>query len=159
MFVNQIERIAGTSACITQTVRLDYFSGDKKFIEAISDKSTKNGIRQLLCADSSNRDSYYLDEIQKTELNKNELLLADDLIFVKTDFRFDDVKNFRRLFYENKDESEVVVFTHEWLLEPAMRKNVFKCFLQFLNSRKIKCNINKFFKYYTDKDCEYVFEF
>lgn len=159
MFVNQIERITGTSDCIAKTVRLDYFSGDKKFIEVITDKSSKNGIRQLLCADSSNRDSYYLDEIQKTELNKNELLFADDLIFVKTDFRFDDVKNFRRLFYENKDESEIVVFTHEWLLEPAMRKNVFKYFLQFLNSRKIKSNINKFLKYYADKNCEYVFEF
>lgn len=159
MFVNQIERITGTSDCIAKTVRLDYFSGDKKFIEAITDKSSKNGIRQLLCADSSNRYSYYLDEIQKTELNKNELLFADDLIFVKTDFRFDDVKNFRRLFYENKDESEVVVFTHEWLLEPAKRKNVFKYFLQLLNSRKIKFNINRFFEYYTGKDCEYVFEF
>lgn len=157
MFVNQIERIAGTSDCITQTVRLDYFSGDKKFIEAISDKSTKCGIRQLLCADSNSRDSYYLSGTQR--LNKNELLFADNLLFVKTDFRFDDVKNFKRLFYENKDESEVVVFTHEWLLEPATRKNVFKHFLQLLNSRKIKCNINKFFKYYTDKDCEYVFEF
>ena len=159
MFVNQIERIAGTSACITQTVRLDYFSGDKKFIEAISDKSTKNGIRQLLCADSSSRDSYCLDSVQKSELNKNEKLFADNLVFAKTDFRFDDTKNFKELFLENKDENEVVVFTHEWLLEPAKRKNVFKYFLQFLSSRKIKCNINKFFKYYTDKNCEYVFEF
>lgn len=159
MFVNQIERITGTSDCITQTVRLDYFSGNKKFIEAISDKSTKNGIRQLLCADSNNRSSYYLDEIQITELNKNELLFVGDLVFIKTDFRFDDTKNFKKLFLENKNESEVVVFTHEWLLEPAMRKNVFKYFLQFLNSKKIKSNINKFFKYFKDKNCEYVFEF
>lgn len=159
MFVNQIERITGTLDCITQTVRLDYFSGDKKFIESISDKNTKCGIRQLLCADSNSRDSYYLSGMQKTELNKNELLFADNLVFAKTDFRFDDTKNFKELFLENKDESEVVVFTHEWLLEPAKRKNIFKYSLQFLNSRKIKCNINKFFKYYTDKGCEYVFEF
>lgn len=159
MFVNQIERITGTSDCITQTARLDYFSGDKKFIESISDKSARCGIRQLLCADSSSRDSYYLDSVQKNELNKNELLFADNLLFIKTDFRFDDTKNFKNLFLENKDENEVVVFTHEWLLEPAMRKNVFKYFRQFLNSRKIKCNINKFFKYYKDKNCEYVFEF
>ncbi len=159
MFVNQIERITGTSNCITQTVRLDYFSGDRKFIKSISDKNTKCGIRQLLCADSSSRDSYYLDSIQKNELNKNERLFSDNLTFVKTDFRFDDTKNFKKLFLENKDESEVVVFTHEWLLEPAMRKNVFKYFLLFLNSRKIKCDINKFFKYYKDKNCEYVFEF
>lgn len=158
MFVSQIERITGTSDCITKTVRLDYFSGDKKFIEAISDKSTKNGIRQLLCADSS-RDSYYLDSVQKSELNKSEMLIADNLFFAKTDFRFDDIKNFKELFLENKDENEVVVFTHEWLLEPAMRKNVFKYFLQLLNSKKIKFNINRFFEYYTDKDCEYVFEF
>ncbi|HAZ96125.1 MAG TPA: hypothetical protein DCW73_02530 [Treponema sp.] len=158
MFVNQIERITGTSDCIAKTVRLDYFSGDKKFIEAISDKSTKNGIRQLLCADSS-RDSYYLDSVQKSELNKSEMLIADNLFFAKTDFRFDDIKNFKELFLENKDENEVVVFTHEWLLEPAMRKNVFKYFLQLLNSKKIKFNINRFFEYYTDKDCEYVFEF
>lgn len=159
MFVNQIERITGTSDCIARTVRLDYFSGDKKFIESISDKSTRCGIRQLLCADSSSRDSYYLDSVQKSVLNKNELLFADNLTFVKTDFRFDDIKNFKKLFLENKDESEVVVFTHEWLLEPARRKDVFKYFLQFLNSRKIKRNINKFFKYCKDKNCECVFEF
>lgn len=159
MFVNQIERITGTLNCITQTARLDYFSGDKKFIESISYKSTKSGIQQLLCADSSSRDSYYLDSVQKSEINKKEMIFSDNLAFIKTDLRFDDTKKFKKLFLENKDESEVVVFTHEWLLEPAMRKNVFKYFLQFLNSRKIKCNINKFFKYYTDKNCEYVFEF
>ena len=81
------------------------------------------------------------------------------MTFVKTDFRFDDTENFRKLFFENKDESEVVVFTHEWLLEPARRKNVLKYFLQLLNSRKIKCNVDKFLKYYKDKNCEYVFEF
>ena len=159
MFVSQIERVAGASDCITQTARLDYFSGDKKFIESISYKSTKSGIQQLLCADSTSRDPYYLDSAQKSDLNKNELLFADNLTFVKTDFRFDDTENFRKLFFENKDESEVVVFTHEWLLEPARRKNVLKYFLQLLNSRKIKCNVDKFLKYYKDKNCEYVFEF
>ena len=157
--MSQIERITGASGCITQTVRLDYFSGGRRFIESISDGNTECGIRQLLCADSGSRDSYYLDSAQKSELNKNEFLLADNLAFVKTDFRFDDTRNFRELFSENKDESEVVVFTHEWLLEPARRKNALRYFLQLLNSRKIKCNIDKFFKYYKDKNCEYVFEF
>ncbi|WP_294015803.1 hypothetical protein [uncultured Treponema sp.] len=159
MFVSQIERITGAFDCITRTVRLDYFSGDKRFVESISDGNTECGIRQLLCADSSSRDSYYLDSVQKRELNKNEMLFADNLAFVKTDFRFDDIKNFKKLFSENKDESEVVVFTHEWLLEPARRRNALRYFLQLLNSRKIKCNIDKFFKYYKDKNCEYVFEF
>ncbi len=159
MFVSQIERITGTLNCLTQTVRLDYFSGGKRFVESISDGNTRCGIRQLLCADSNSRDSYYLDSVQKSELNKNELLFADNLTFVKTDFRFDDTKNFMELFSENKDESEVVVFTHEWLLEPAKQKNVFRYFLQFLNSRKIKCNIDKFIKYYSNKKWEYVFEF
>ncbi len=159
MFVSQIERITGVSDCITQTVRLDYFSGDKRFVESISDGNTECGIRQLLCADSSSRDSYYLDSAQKSLLNKNEMLLADSLAFVKTDFRFDDIKNFKKLFSENKTENEVVVFTHEWLLKPAKRKNVLGYFLQLLNSRKIKCNIDKFFNYYTNKNCEYIFEF
>ena len=155
----QKQRIAGAFDCITRRVRLDYFSGDKRFVESISDGNTECGIRQLLCADSSSRDSYYLDSVQKRELNKNEMLFADNLAFVKTDFRFDDIKNFKKLFSENKDESEVVVFTHEWLLEPARRRNALRYFLQLLNSRKIKCNIDKFFKYYKDKNCEYVFEF
>ncbi len=159
MFVSQIERITGTLNCLTQTVRLDYFSGGKRFVESISDGNTRCGIRQLLCADSNSRESYYLDSVQKSELNKNELLFADNLTFVKTDFRFDDTKNFMELFSENKDESEVVVFTHEWLLEPAKQKNVFRYFLQLLNSRKIKCNIDKFIKYYSNKKWEYVFEF
>lgn len=98
MFVNQIERITGTLNCITQTARLDYFSGDKKFIESISYKNTKSGIQQLLCADSSSRDSYYLDSAQKSEINKKEMIFADNLAFIKTDLRFDDTKKFKKLF-------------------------------------------------------------
>ena len=100
MFVSQIERVAGASDCITQTVRLDYFSGGKKFIESISDKNTKCGIRQLLCADSSGRDSYYLDSVQKSEINKKEMIFADNLAFIKTDLRFDDTKKFKKLLVQ-----------------------------------------------------------
>lgn len=159
MFVKQIERIAGSKKCITQTVRLDYFEGNRDSVFYASYKNTGNGIKQLLCADSDTRCSYFLDENQKQELNRTEKIYFDDLTFIKTDFRFDDVENFKNLFEENKNEDEVVVFTHEWLLQVPVRKNLVKYFEQARKSNAVRKNINVFCQFYEKTDAEYVFEF
>lgn len=159
MFVKQIERITGSRNCITETLRLDYFEGDQTSILNSSYKNTEYGIKQLLCADSNTRDSYFLDEIQKQELNRTEKIDSDGVTFIKTDFRFDDTENFKTLFEENKNEDEIVVFTHEWLLQVPFRKNLVKYFELLQKSNVVKKNIKEFCKYFEKNGAEYVFEF
>lgn len=159
MFVKQIERITGSRNCITQTVRLDYFEGSKEYVNEISYKKSKCGIKQLLCADSSTRASYFLNEEQENKLNKTEKITSDDFFFIKTDFRFDNIKSFKPLFNENKEEEEVVVFTHEWLLQILHRKNLIKYFVQIAKSYLVKRNINKFCSFYKERNSDYIFEF
>ena len=159
MFVKQIERITGNKNCITQTVRLDYFEGSKESIQNNSYKNKFCGIKQLLCADSNVRNSYFLNETQKKELNDTEKINVDGLSFIKTDFRFDNIENFKTFFKENQNEDEIVVFTHEWLLRIPFRKNLVKYFLQVHKSDTVKKNINEFCKFFEKGDAEYVFSF
>lgn len=159
IFVKQIERITGSKNCIAQTLRLDYFEGGKSSILNSSYKNTEYGIKQLLCADSSTRNSYFLDENQKQELNRTEKIDSDGVTFIKTDFRFDDIENFKTLFDENRDEDEIVVFTHEWLFQVPFRKNLLKYFEQMQKSRAVKKNIKRFCEFFEEKNAEYVFEF
>ena len=159
MFVKQIERITGNIDCITQTVRLDCFEGNEESIQCNSFKRMLCGIKQLLCADSNERNSYFLDDTQNQEVNRIEKINVDGLIFIKTDFRFDDTENFKTFFEENQNENEVIVFTHEWLLEVPFRKNLIKYFLQVRKSKNVKNNIHEFWKFFEKKDAEYVFEF
>lgn len=161
MFVESILKFAGSEQCVSQTVRLDRFSGNREEIEGCSHRNVEYGIRQLLTADSRTRRSYYLSDAEIAELNSREVY-ADSgtgIEFYSTDFRFDDYRDFRRLWKENEGESEVIVFTHEWLLNVPMRRNVLR-YIQFLCKRFfVKRNISTFLHSLKTGECEYVTEF
>lgn len=120
-------------------------------------KVLSNGITSLLCADSKIRNSYFLNE--EEILNSQEYIQIENLSLYETDFRFDDYKNFEKLFSENVDEKEMIVFTHEWLLHVPIRKNIVKWFDSLLKSIRVKSNIDFFFTYYLNNDKKYVYEF
>lgn len=147
MFVNEIERITGTSESITSTVRLDYFEGKRDEILQVSSTFFNNGISALLCADSKTRSSYFLSDVQEKQLNEFERLHIDGLYFFETDFRFDDYQNFETLLLENKNDKELIVFTHEWLLYLPRRKNIIKYLSSLKESKIIKSNIENFLVY------------
>lgn len=160
MFVESILKFAGSGQCISQTVRLDRFLGSREEIEGCSHRNVEYGIRQLLTADSRTRRSYYFSDAEIAELNNRELYADDStgIEFYSTDFRFDDYRNFRRLCKENMGEGEVVVFTHEWLLNVPMRRNVFR-YVQFLCKRFfVKRNISVFLHSLESGEFEYVVE-
>lgn len=159
MFVNEIERITGTTKSITSTVRLDYFKGNKDEVLQSSCGFLDNGISALLCADSKTRSSYFLNEIQEEKLNALENIQVDGLYFYETDFRFDDYKNYETLFLENVGEKQLIVFTHEWLLYVPLGKNIIKYLDSLKQSKKVKSNIDAFFTYCLDNDLMYVYEF
>lgn len=161
MFVESVLKFAGSGQCVSQTVRLDRFSGRREECAACSYRNMEYGIRQLLTADSRTRQSYYLSDAEIAELNSVEMYVDGNtgIEFYSTDFRFDDCKNFKRLCKENMGESEVVVFTHEWLLNVPVRRNLFR-YIQFLCKRFfVKRNISVFLHSFETKECEYVTDF
>lgn len=160
MFVKQTVRIAGSTESISQTVRLDCFNGS--FEECLASSSYIGidcGIKTLLCADSETRPSYFLTEEQEQELNETEFIYTEEFDFIKTDFRFDDWTNYKNLFGQNKDEAELVVFTHEWILNPPLRRNFILYFFSVCRKWIIERNINDFFTRLSKTDCVYVSEF
>lgn len=146
MFVESVLKFAGSGQCVSQTVRLDHFSGRREECAACSYRNMEYGIRQLLTADSRTRQSYYLSDAEIADLNDRELYVdwSTGIEFYSTDFRFDDCKNFKRLCKENMGESEVVVFTHEWLLNVPVRRNVAKYVVAKWYQYRIWHNINRF---------------
>ena len=110
-------KITGSPDCISDTARLHYYKGEKDEV---------SGYKALLTADSDSRPSYFLSAAQKRELLESEKIFDTEtaIHFYKTDFRLDNPFQFKRLFAQNKDEREIVFFTHEWLLQVRPRRNV-----------------------------------
>ena len=83
----------------------------------------------------------------------------NNLSFYKTDFRFDDYKSYKYLFMQNKDENEIICFTHEWILQFPIRKNLIKYCMQQYRCSRIKKNIVSFMNYCKDNNYIFVTEF
>lgn len=154
--MNEIIRITGSKKSFCQTCRLERFKGERQEILENSNSIIEGGISELLCADSYERKSYYLNSNQQSLLNKNEKITSDLINFYSTDFRFDNYKNFKSLFSQNKGENELVVFTHEWLLNPPVRKNFFMYFISLYKKWRVKKNINTFMTYCIKENYEFV---
>lgn len=160
MFVKQIGRIAGGYESVSSTVRLDCFNGS--FEECLASSSYIGidcGIKTLLCADSERRPSYFLTEEQELKLNESGRVYTEEFSFLKTDFRFDDWSNYRKLYELNKHEDELIVFTHEWIVNPPLRRNFILYFFSVCRKWIIERNINDFFTRLSKTDCVYVSEF
>ena len=129
-FCKSIIDITGTDSCISTTIRLDRFRATED--ELINLKHSKFPILELLCSDDE-RLNYYLSIDENKKVNTDEIYVKNDITFYKTDFRFDNIRNYKKLFRDNKYESELIFFTHERLLyPPKKRKNLIKYFADFL---------------------------
>ena len=83
-FVTAIYKLTGDYGCIDTFTRLGYFGGSLANVLQI--KNASHGIRGLLCADTTNRDSYYLDTNQNTIVQHKGMCVdaENELIFLKT---------------------------------------------------------------------------
>lgn len=152
-YLDAIVRITGGYSCISNCLRLDRFSGSLDEI-----KNTRNAvipIKQLLTADDKKRDSYYLDSENLNKLHAAEKLEKDGIQFFETDFRFDDLDNYKKLSKESFNEMEVIVFTHEWLIRTKPRKNIPIYIYSKIKEWRIKINIKKTLK--AAKNKGYIF--
>ena len=113
-----------------------------------------------MCADNETRKSYYLTQEQQVELNDKEIVLdKSGIYFFTTDFRFDDFKKFDLYFGRNKGEPELVVFTHEWILNVPLRKNIFLYLANIYRRSQIIKNIEIFFSWCSSQNYKYVTDF
>ena len=83
-FVSAIYTLTGDYDCIDSFTRLGYFNGTLANVLLI--KGASHGIAGLLCADTTSRDSYYLDSTQNAIVqNKGKYYdLKNELVFIKT---------------------------------------------------------------------------
>ena len=83
-FVSAIYTFTGDYDCIDPITRLGYFAGTLANVLTIKNK--QHGIIGLLCADSTNRDSYYLNEAENALVQSKGKYydLNNELVFIKT---------------------------------------------------------------------------
>lgn len=148
-FYKEIVRITGSKNSFDTFPRVDRFLGTYDEVKNIAKRFNKNGITGLLTADSAERDSYYLSKKlskkQKEELNENRYFYDNDLAlsFIPTSFRFDDLGKLNYNSKVNFGKSVVIVFTHEWLLNIVLRKNILIYIKLLCKSIRVKCTIKR----------------
>ena len=83
-FVTAIYKLTGDYDCIDKITRLGYFGGTLQNVLAIKNKT--HGIIGLLCADTTNRASYYLSDTQNDIVQQKGMCLdaKNQLVFLKT---------------------------------------------------------------------------
>ena len=83
-FVSAIYKLTGDYGCIDRITRLGFFNGSLANVLTIKNKTY--GVIGLLCADTTNRDSYYLSTDQNKTVQQKGLLLDldNELVFIKT---------------------------------------------------------------------------
>ena len=155
--VKTIEYITGSVQSVTSTARLEKFSGS---LEELSRSSIPDS---LLTADNTDvhPKSYYLSAEQNARMDAEEYFYdaENGKFFYKTDFRLDEPRKFKRMFAANKDESCIVFFTHEWLLDIPPRRNVFKWATAWIKSFFIWRNIEKMCSYAKNGGYTFITDF
>lgn len=157
--MRELERITGSKESLSPTVRLDRFLGTREEILSVSRDKNPAGISSLLCADSDTRQSYYLGAAEIEALNRDEKILLDGIGFYKTDYRFDDWHAYKSFFAQNYAEDDVIVFTHEWILNPRPRKKFIAWFFDLVRGFFVKRNINQCLAYFSQNGAIFVNEF
>ena len=117
LVINQLIRITGSKDCVERVVRLHNYAGNFSSIKAMN--KTDNGIIGLLSADD-NRNSYYLNKDKCTQLKVKGKINDSDIVFLATDIRLENVKDIKSKL--NNKDNELIVFTHEWLLNNKINR-------------------------------------
>ncbi|WP_338587263.1 lipopolysaccharide biosynthesis protein [Clostridium baratii] len=117
LVVNQLVRITGSKECIERVVRLHNYAGNFSSIKAMNE--TNNGIVGLLSADDD-RKSYYLNNNECNKLKVKGKISYEGMSFLSTDIRLENTEDIKSKL--NAKDNELIVFTHEWLLNDKLNK-------------------------------------
>lgn len=137
--VSELIRITGSLDCIDNFVRLDRYVADEGSVKQLNE--TENGIVGLLAADDPDRQSYALNIEQMSKMYENDWLEYDSIVYTPTDIRLENIKNDNQ-FYEALDsvcdQKNIIIFTHEWILEETKVKEYMEKFAQFAFEYNVK---------------------
>ena len=154
--VKTLEHIS-SPANLTATARLE------KFAASLNDLQKDGAPDSLLTADNTDvhPQSYYLDAAQNRILEDKEYFCdeANGKYFYKTDFRLDNPRDFKSLLSQNKNDTCLVVFTHEWLVSVRPRKNAIKWLFAWVKSRQIWANLEKLCVYANKNGYVFITDF
>lgn len=115
--INELIRITGENS-IEKVIRLHNYAGNFESIMAI--KNVDNGIVGLLTADDE-RNSYYFDSNITEDIRIKGKSEVDGLVCISTDLRLENVNDIKQELLNINDE-ELIVFTHEWILDDKLIK-------------------------------------
>lgn len=127
--VNELIRIAGSDS-IDNVIRLQSFQGSKEGVSKLL-ALTEEPVIGLLTADDS-RQSYYLNDDENKYIYCHDRMEKDGCHFISTDMRIEYVENIDKKIRElstnswNNQTGDLVVFTHEWALNPDTKEKVEK---------------------------------
>lgn len=111
----------------TSTVRLHFFFATSKETDFLKE----NGIARLLAADDD-RISYSLSEYENNILKEKEEITKNGITYVTTDLRIER-DNLLAGLWKNRNDTEFVVFTHEWAYNNIIVKWKFKILVYILS--------------------------
>lgn len=136
---SSISRFADT-AMVAETLRIHYYYGPDSLID------TLQGVRVLLCADTPGRQSYNLNHHEMQYVGSGKQLVKDSIRYIRTDLRSENHFNITRTLRSMQNRDTLVVFTHEWAMQPQSVKSMLLTMWQsnelhsnYLNKRNFEC--------------------
>ena len=128
--INELIRITSEEN-IDNVVRLQSFRGSKEELEALNTEVMVEPIVGYLTADDL-RQSYYLNEEDNKYIYANDEFLDqnNNIWFFSTDLRVEFIESMEDKINEfdtaawNNQKSDLIIFTHEWLLDEQIRKKI-----------------------------------
>lgn len=131
--VEQIKRIAG-EASISNIVRTHFFHGNSMAVRAWKDC----GVKLLLSADD-NRGSYDMKAWEEEIAKKGKYIRKNGGIqFLATDIRLESFEMDINQFLNNYEKNEMVIFTHERLLDDILfRERIVRVLTSLIKKQEI----------------------
>lgn len=113
----EIKRFAGEES-LSGTLRLHYWYATEEMVDFLDEK----GVQAILCPDSQAA-GYDLTEEENNILNESVAgLYEGDILYYKTDLRYENIENVKKSFGNRIEDPIIVVFTHAWCFEENVDK-------------------------------------
>lgn len=127
----ELSRITGVTDYGIDTVRLDRFAGTYEQINALKSEC---GINVFLAADQKDRQSYFISTEENELMYKNDILEVNGIYMTPTDIRIENIESnneLEMLLSNNREELNLVVFTHEWMMDDKKVKKYIEEIAEF----------------------------
>ena len=134
----ELLRITGSSECIDHVPRVHLYAGNEDVIRSWSE-AIERPIGYLSADDD--RDIYLLNSNQSQYVAQLDYYydIWNDIYFVPTDIRLENVDNLELALMEKSDNHYLIIFTHEWELDSNMYEKITEC-CRWIQSRGYSWN-------------------